>query len=101
MNKTKPTLIKKQALVVSQSIRLGKFTRVSEDFLQQVEADVDAFLRATHAAVKTQDAPIAPVAKLFTPEAEAVILAALNQKIAAIIQNRVRQHPSCGKTLQG
>jgi hypothetical protein len=99
--KIKPALVKRQALLVSSKLRAGKFNRVSQDFLDQVEADVDTLLRRLVMESKTQDPILAPVGKLFTPLAEDAILAFFNQRIAVIVQNRIRQHPSVGKTLKG
>jgi hypothetical protein len=101
--KTKASLIKKQALACSRLRRANKFTRVGADFLQQVEAEIDAHLRKLHASPDqlVVGELVEPVAILYTPDAKERILAAFNRLIAARVQSRVHSHPSIGKTLQG
>lgn len=98
--KTKPTIVKKQALLVSKEVRLGKFDRVSKDFIDQVDAEFDAYIRRLRSEVKTADPLIEPTQDMLTPEAKKAILEIANQKLAAHIQNRVKRHPSIGKTLK-
>lgn len=99
--KTKPTIVKAQALKVSKAYRANKFKRVGKDFIEQVDADVDAYLRKLNSEIRTADELIEPTTKLYTPEAAQKILEVLNRKTAAAIQNRVKAHPSMGQTLQG
>lgn len=103
MNKTKPTLVKRQALLCSESFRAGKFRRVGADFLEQLEADVDAQIRRLTADPDrlVDTALVEPIGKLYTPEAEEKLLAAFNRLIAALVHQRVRRHPSLGRTLKG
>ena len=99
--KTKPTIVKQQALRTSKLLRANKFKRVSQDFLEQVEADLDAYLRKLLLEIKTADEPLPPVGLLVTPETRDRLLDIVNAKVAALIQNRVKAHPSMGQTLKG
>lgn len=47
MNTTNKTNVKKYALAVSAAARQGKFTRVSQAYLDRVEANTRAFIQAT------------------------------------------------------
>jgi hypothetical protein len=85
--------VKAFALKVSKERRAGKFTRVSENFLTQVEADVEAAIRAVDpAAMETEEV-------LITGEAISRIRVKLNQKALALVTSRVMRHPSLGVTL--
>lgn len=101
MNKSKPTLVKQHALKCSNQIRLGKFKRVSADFIEQCEADFDAWIRRLNTDIHTQEDIVEADVQMLTKEARERLVEIANKKLAAIIQNRVRQHPSIGKTLQG
>jgi hypothetical protein len=98
--KTKPTLVKRVALETAGRIRAQKFNRVSKDFVDQVEAEIDCFLRKLYNEGEPEQFKTSGE-KLFTPEAQERILVALNKRIEVIIHNRVKAHPSLGKTLKG
>ena len=57
--------IRRHALKVSDEARAGKFTRVSDDFLNQREADAEAFFRSLR-----RDLPNAPLGQVEPDEDE-------------------------------
>lgn len=91
---------KAYALKVSKERRAGKFTRVSEEFLEAVEADLESAIRRISVACVNE--PVAPdegasfVTKLARGKAEEK----LEELARAIIQSKVQRHPSLGTTLK-
>lgn len=91
------------ALECSRRLRAGKFVRVSEDFLDAVEADVESMVRhlrtlhtpPLHPPI-TYDCDPAPLA---TGELLATLRCEFDEAIRRAIQARVQRHPTCGKTL--
>ena len=89
---------KRHALLCSQKLRAGKFSRVGEDFIQQIEAALEGTARVLAHSVTTE---ILPTAEYFlTPAGERAVLDAVNAWIAKAVQKRVKAHPSLGKTLK-
>lgn len=97
--------IRDYALRCSARFRANKFTRVGEDFIDEVKADVEASVRAMK-----KDAPTSLHEPLYTASVEdppSFATGALMQKvetevnglIARIIQNKVQRQPTVGKTL--
>lgn len=86
--------VKALALKVSREHRANKFTRVSEEFLTQVEADVNAAIRA----VDLQSVDVEE--NLITGEALTQIRKRLNQRAYSLVFKRVMRHPSLGCTLK-
>ncbi len=96
--------IKAHALRVSAERRAGKFERVGESFLEQVEADVDTVVRQLANACPLPDGfrPVATDNVCFvTQHMDEKLAFAMSDVVARIIQRRVHRHPSVGKTLQG
>ena len=92
--------IKAHALRCSARFKANRFTRVGEDFVDEVKADVEAFLRELRAKSPTQS--FEPL-----PQDETFVTGLLRDRagqlmddwIARLIQNKVQRQPSCGKTL--
>lgn len=104
MNTKKPSLIsrsrvKTYALRVSAEKRAGKFTRVSEDFLQSVEADFNAAIRQIFNTDQWEVLP-AFSEDFVTPLARSKTHAQLNPLVAMIIHRKVMRHPTVGVTLK-
>jgi hypothetical protein len=94
--------IKSHALRCSKQFRAGKFTRVGQDFLDEVKADVEASIRALrNQCTPAMNAPLEP------DENVCCITGALNDKVSVewnrlicrIIQNKVQRQPTVGVTL--
>lgn len=94
--------VKEHALKCSKQNRAGTFTRVSEEFITDIQAEVEALVRrfnslfqpAVHAVVDTGDV------KFVTGELMDKTREAMNQCIARMIQAKVQRHPSIGCTLK-
>lgn len=86
--------VKAYALEVSKTHRAGKFTRVSEEFLIQVEADVEMTIRALEPEI--HDLP----GQIITGEAIRRMKNRLNDRAHTLIRRRVMRHPSLGVTLK-
>jgi len=92
--------IRSHALCCSARFRANKFTRVGEDFVEEVKADVEAVLRELRAKAKPQmnealESQEVFVTGLLQERASEI----LNGLVARIVQNKVQRQPSCGKTL--
>lgn len=90
--------VKSFALKVSKERRAGKFTRVSENFLTQVEADVEATIRRI-CSCESLTAPDENQSVFITGEAASRMREKLNAEAASLISRRVMRHPSVGVTL--
>lgn len=92
--------VKKYALKCSKEIRLGKFRRVGEDFMNEVQADVEAFVRGLDVGHGVSNDEMVVYESGFTTGA---LCAKLREKcelvIAKIIQRKVKRMPSVGVTL--
>jgi hypothetical protein len=93
--------VREFALECSAQFRNGKFTRVGEDFINEVRADVECMIRALDKAVGTSPhEPLDPGELGFTTGALCdKVMTKWNHVIAAIIQRKVQRQPSVGKTL--
>lgn len=93
--------VKKYALKVSAEKRAGKFERVSEDFIQSVEADLDSAIRQFAIADTSEMADPETGADWFiTGQALKKTEERLNMLARVIIHRKVMRHPSIGKTLK-
>lgn len=91
--------IRAHALKCSSAYRAGKFTRVGGDFIDEVKADVEAFLRALRITHPTLH-PALPVENtLVTGALCDRMMPIINEAIGRIIQNKVQRQPTTGKTL--
>jgi hypothetical protein len=94
--------IRSHALRCSERFKGNRFTRVGQDFLDEVSADVEMLVRNIRNQSPTQ---------MFDPlepdENTSCVCGALRDKVAVelnrlvcrIVQNKVQRQPSCGKTL--
>lgn len=90
--------VKAFALKVSRERRAGKFERVSEEFLCSIEAETEAVIRQVPKYVEN---PVdAAGAKFITGAALKKIEEKLNERVRQIIQSKVHQHPTIGRTLK-
>lgn len=94
--------LRAHALKCSEKFKGGRFTRVGQDFLDEVSADVEALIRS----LRSQHQP--RVFEALEPETElscvtgalsVKVMTELNRLICRMIQNKVERQPSCGKTL--
>jgi len=93
--------IRENALTCSKTFRAGKFTRVGEDFMDEVKADVAAFVRDLRVLRNptTLHTPLPLLGQFATGALMDAVQNALDQYIGRIIQNKVQKQPSCGCTL--
>ncbi len=95
--------IHEHALACSKQFRAGKFTRVGEDFQNEVRADVEAFLRELRNKWPVSIDPVLPLPEsscCVTGALSDKVMAALNDAIARLIQGKVKKQPSVGVTLR-
>jgi hypothetical protein len=93
--------VREHALNCSNEIRAGRFERVGREFIDEVEADVEALIReingkyqpAIHAVVDSADALM--VSGRYMEK----MRSAIDKAVARLIQSKVQRHPSVGKTL--
>lgn len=94
------TAVREHALYCSKTFRNGKFTRVSQDFLDEVRADVEAAIITLRNSNQTHMHAPAPILSDFTTGALCDKLRhEWNNLIGRIIQNKVQRQPSVGQTL--
>jgi hypothetical protein len=92
--------IRSHALRCSASFRANKFTRVGEDFLDEVKADVEAVLRELRNKVPSHmHEPLSQDECFATGLLQERLTNVFNDLVGRIIQNKVQRQPSCGKTL--
>ena len=96
------TALRHHALRCSAKFKCGKFTRVGQDFLDEVAADVEALLR------QLRNSHPCRVFESLEPDEDTSCVTGLlrdkvgielNRLICRLIQNKVQNHPSCGVTL--
>jgi hypothetical protein len=94
--------VKAYALVVSRERRAGKFTRVSEEFLDAVEAEVEAAIRQISSLSQDAEKLVDPddSREFITGAALERVRGRLQQRAQSIISGKVRRHPSIGCTLK-
>lgn len=100
MSKLNQAAVKRHALECSKRFKNGKFSRVGTDFLDDIDATVEAVVRkfaAIHPVVA--DAPLITCDDFTTPELREALVREFNCAIARIIQNGVKCQPSVGQTL--
>lgn len=90
--------VKAYALKVAKE-RRPKFTRVSEDFLTAVEAEVEAVIRQTALGIEPM-VPPADDREFITGAALDRIRQKLHERTQRIVQGKVLRHPSIGCTLK-
>lgn len=91
------------ALHCSARYKAGKFNRVGQDFIDEIKADVESWIRGLRQQWKNaspfEDTPETDAETFTTGALMEKIQPELNQAIARLIKNKVWRHPSCGKTL--
>jgi hypothetical protein len=92
--------VKSFALGISAKHKAGKFTRVGEDFITAVEAEVESFIRKLNPTVGIHGAPPQGGQLFITKLAREKLESRLNDVTRAIIFNKVMRHPSVGCTLK-
>ncbi len=95
--------IRDHALRCSARFRNNRFTRVGQDFLDEVKADVEAWIRSMKTQCKTHMFdPLEPDENIscVTGALSGKVEGELNRLICRIIQNKVQRQPSVGKTLR-
>lgn len=101
MSDLNQSAVRKHALACSKAHRAGKFTRVGQDFLSEIDAEVEALvrdLRSTRFPTQMHE-PLQTDEKFVTGALLEKVKDALNQAIGRIIQTRVQRQPSVGQTL--
>lgn len=101
MSDINQSALKKHALACSKAHRGGKFTRVGSEFLQEIDAEVEALirdLRNQRFPVQLHE-PLPTDEKFVTGALLEKVRDALNQAIGRIVQQRVQRQPSVGTTL--
>ena len=92
--------IRSHALKCSETYRANKFTRVGQDFLDEVSADVEALIREIRNKYQNQVHLVLPLENTcITGALSDRVMGEINNAIGRIIQNKVQRQPSCGKTL--
>lgn len=88
------------ALGCSAKYKGGKFTRVGQDFIDEVKADVEVVLREIRAKSRIMTHAIEETDLDFVTGALVQKMqTVLNGLVARIIQRKVERQPSVGKTL--
>jgi len=94
--------LRAHALRCSEKFRGNRFTRVGQDFLDEISADVEALVRNIRNQHPTQlHEPLEPDenTSCVTGALSAKVAVELNRLICRMIQEKVRRQPTCGKTL--
>jgi hypothetical protein len=94
--------IRDHALRCSVKFKCNRFTRVGQDFLDEVSADVEAMVREIRNKFPTRVfEPLEPGENIscVTGNLCDKIGVEINRAICRLIQLKVQSQPSCGKTL--
>lgn len=91
--------VKKHALVCSFARKNGRFTRVGQDFIDEVEADVEALVRKTLATGYMTESSVKTEDTFVTGALGERLKEVVNAAVAQIIENKVARQPSVGCTL--
>jgi len=96
--------IREHALECSAKYRAGKFTRVGEDFINEVKADVECLVRelrnkypTLHPALHSDEVDVGY--RFVTGLLIQKFQEELERAIGRLIQNKVQKQPTVGKTL--
>lgn len=93
------TALKEHALRCSAKYRAGKFTRVGQDFIDEVLTDVECLVREIRGKYKTRHEPLEPSGCFVKGALLEKIEAELDRAIGRKIQNKVQCQPTVGVTL--
>lgn len=92
--------VKKHALACSIAIRNGRFTRVGQDILDEIEGDVEALVREVRGKYPVLIYSEVALNETFVTGAlMEKIKTELNAAIGRLIQNKVGKQPSVGVTI--
>lgn len=94
--------MREHALACVVKFRGGRFTRVGQDFLDEVKADVEATIRNLRNQCPTQlYPPLEPAENISCVPGSLSdkVAVELNRLVCRIIQEKVRRQPTVGKTL--
>lgn len=96
------TAVREYALHVSEKVRNGKFTRVSDEFINAVEAELSALIRRTgDGAGDFLPGDMPHVNDCFvTGDAVHKMRNALDNFVQLVVYRKVRRHPTVGVTLK-
>jgi len=101
-NLTVESNVREYALACSKATRAGKFKRVSQEFLDDVEAEVDCLLRQIESKVR-EPLNAGPTdcddVRIIYGQAAELAHRRLEAAVRKIIRNKVQGTPSCGITL--
>lgn len=94
--------VRAHALRCSENLRAGKFTRVGEDFMDEVEADVEALIREIRNRWTTtfDVVQLRENERVVTGQLLDKLQVELDNAIARLVQNKVQRQPSVGCTLR-
>lgn len=90
--------VRKHALACSATHKRGRFTRIGEDFLIEVESDVEAIVRELNAKIPLTLEAVSTEEVFVTGAMLEKLKAAMNGVVARIIQNKIARQPSVGCT---
>lgn len=93
--------VKEHALFCSQTIRGGKFSRVSESFINEITLEVESLIRSIETRYPSKTHEDLHGEGFTTGQLWDKLQPVLDRAIARLIQRRIEQHPSVGSTLQG
>jgi hypothetical protein len=93
--------IKEHALECSKKCKNGKFKRVGSDFIDEVEAEIEAVVRKISASEPKPGVfpTVQTELKFATGELAGTVRDRLNDLIARVVQHKVERQPSIGQTL--
>lgn len=95
--------VKNYALECSEAMRAGKFTRVGESFLEEIEMEVESAIRGINQTLAVDRQPRAfDDIEFVHPNAVIdAVMRALNNRVKMTIARKVHRLPSVGVTIQG
>jgi hypothetical protein len=94
--------VKDHALKCSKEKRAGKFTRVGSDFFDEIEADVETFVREIRVKYHLEPSErVQPdeTALFVTGDLLDKVRDELNAMLPRMVQRKVQRQPSCGVTI--
>src|SRR5690348_15687116 len=87
--------IHQHALKCSATYRAGRFTRVGQDFMDEVKADVEAMIREMRNKYATLHPTLPLENTCITGALTDRVMGEINNAIGRIVQNKVQRQPSC------
>jgi hypothetical protein len=97
------TALKEHALRCSAKYRAGKFTRVGQDFIDEVLTDVECLIREIRGKYKTLHEPLEPDDRKNGNFVKGALMEKIGEElhraIGRMIQNKVQKQPTVGVTL--